>query len=98
MAIDFSQTNMTVTPVLSQDLGSYSTANGSAELLSNGNYFFENALVFVIAQDATFGYSLEIGPTPAAPQAGPADVILDLSGSQHYRGWQMPSLYTPPTT
>ncbi|MGC9945346.1 MAG: aryl-sulfate sulfotransferase [Bryobacteraceae bacterium] len=98
MAITFSESAFTVTPVLSLDLGAYSTANGSAQLLSNGNYFFENSLVFVVAQDSTFGYSLEYGPTPAAPQVGPADQILDLQGPQHYRGWQMPNLYNPPTT
>jgi hypothetical protein len=71
---------------------------GRAELLSNGNYYFENPIVFVLAQDATFGYSLEINPKNPAPQVGPADTVMDNSGPQQYRGWQMPSLYAPPVT
>jgi hypothetical protein len=55
-------------------------------------------MVSVPAQNSTFGYSLEIGPAPAAPQAGAAGVLLDMAGPPHYRGWQMPSLYNPPTT
>jgi hypothetical protein len=89
---------MQVTPVVSFDLGGYSNAMGSAQLLANGNYFFENAIVFVLAQGGTFGFSMEIAPTPAAPQVGPADVLLDMQGTQHYRGWQMSSLYLVPTT
>jgi len=48
--------------------------------------------------NTTAGYSLEIAPIPPAPQVGPANVLLDLSGPEHYRGWQMPSLYFPPAT
>jgi hypothetical protein len=88
----------TVTPVVSLDLGAYSSNYGSAELRSDGHSFFENAMVSVPAQNSTFGYSLEIGPAPAAPQAGAAGVLLDMAGPPHYRGWQMPSLYNPPTT
>ena len=40
MALSFSESTMQVTPVLSTDLGYYSTAMGSAQLLSDGNYFF----------------------------------------------------------
>jgi hypothetical protein len=80
------------------DLGAYSTAMGSAQLLSNGNYFFLNPIVFVLAKGSTFGYSEEFPPTPAAPQIGAAVPVLDLAGPQQYRGWQMPSLYNPPTT
>jgi hypothetical protein len=96
MALTFSESAMTVTPVVSFDLGGFSTAMGSAQLLINGNYFFENPIVFVGTN--TYGYSMEVGPTPAAPQAGAADVLLNLIGPQHYRGWQMQSLYVPPTT
>jgi hypothetical protein len=88
---------MTATPALSLDLGNYSEAMGSAQLLSNGDYFFENPMV-VINPNAIAGFSLEYGPTPAAPQAGAADLVLDLGAPEHYRGFQMPSLYYPPTT
>ncbi|MGD0360241.1 MAG: aryl-sulfate sulfotransferase [Bryobacteraceae bacterium] len=98
MAVTFDENTLVVTPVVSLDLGGYSSAMGSAQLLGDGNYFFENAIVYVLAQNASLGYSLELGPTPAAPEVGPADLILDVGGPQHYRGWQMPNLYDPPTT
>jgi hypothetical protein len=98
MALTVNVTNMTVTPIVSLDLGAYSTAMGSAELLSNGNYFFLNPIVFVLAKDGTFAYSEEFGPTPPSPQEGKADVIMDISAPQQYRGWQLTSLYAPPTT
>jgi|HubBroStandDraft_1064217.scaffolds.fasta_scaffold13835_1 arylsulfate sulfotransferase len=101
MAFAFDESAMTVSVSpngVSLDLGSFSTAMGSADLLANGNYFFENPIV-VINLNTTEGYSMEIGiPTPAVPQLGPANVILNLAGPEHYRGWQMPSLYSPPAT
>jgi len=99
MALTVDETHMTVTPVVSYDLGGYSTAMGSAQLLSTGNYFFENPIVVNLLKGGTFGYSMEISGTgPPAPQVGPADVLMDLGGPQHYRGFQMQSLYNPPTT
>lgn len=99
MALTVDESTMMVTPVVSYDLGGYSTAMGSAQLLSNGNYFFENPIVVNLTKGGTFGYSMEISGTgPPAPQVGPADVIMDLGASQHYRGFQMQSLYNPPTT
>ncbi len=97
MAVTLSESTMQVAPVVSLDLGAYSAAMGSAELLGNGNYFFENPLVLVNLS-TTAGYSMEIGPTPPVPQSGAANVLLNLSGPEHYRGWQMISLYSPPTT
>lgn len=100
MAVTFDETAMAVTVSpngVSLDLGSYSAAMGSAQLLPDGNYFFENPLVLVNL-NTTAGYSLEVGPVPAAPQLGAADVLLNIVGPQHYRGWQMPNLYFPPTT
>ncbi|MGC9949249.1 MAG: aryl-sulfate sulfotransferase [Bryobacteraceae bacterium] len=99
MAVGFDAQTMTVSVSpdgVSLDLGNYSTAMGSAQLLANGNYFFQNPIVLVDLN--TVSYSLEIGPTPPVPQLGTANVILKLSGPEHYRGWQMPSLYDPPTT
>jgi hypothetical protein len=52
----------------------------------------------VILKDGTLAYSEEIDPTNPAPQVGPADVVMDVSGPQNYRAWQMPSLYEPPAT
>jgi arylsulfate sulfotransferase len=96
MAVTFSETTWAVTPVVSFDLGGYSTAMGSAQLLDDGNYFFENPIVVV--ETSTYGFSLEINPSNPAPQVGPADVLLNLVGPEHYRGWQVPNLYQPPTT
>ena len=98
MALTFNENTMQVSPVVSLDLGSYSVAMGSAQLLSNGNYFFENPIVFNILTGTSSGFSMELAPTPPAPQAGAAHVILNVSGPQQYRAWQMQSLYLPPTT
>lgn len=100
MAITFVEPNGstpgTVTPVISLDLGSYSNAMGSAQLLANGDYFFENPLVLVNL--TTVAYSMEVGSTPPAPQVGAVTVFMNLTGPEHYRGWQMPNLFAPPTT
>ncbi|HUE00693.1 MAG TPA: aryl-sulfate sulfotransferase [Bryobacteraceae bacterium] len=87
----------TATPVVSFDLGGFSEAMGSAQLLSDGNYFFENPVVFN-TKLGTQGISLEIAPTNPAPQVGPADFLMNISGPQQYRGWAMTSIYSPPTT
>jgi arylsulfate sulfotransferase len=100
MAVSFNETAFTVevpSNGVSVDLGAYSTAMGSAELLSNGNYFFENPVI-LIKLDTTNGDSMEVGPVPPVPQLGTANVILNLAGPEHYRGWQMVNLYAPPTT
>jgi arylsulfate sulfotransferase len=92
-------TNGVLTPVASFDLAGYSTAMGSAQLLSDGNYFFVNPIVFVLAKLSTFAYSEEVSSTsPPAPEVGAAVFDMNLEGPQQYRGWQMPSLYNPPTT
>ena len=100
MALHFDEQNRTVT--LSPDgacldLGYFSPAMGSGNQLANGNYFFENPLV-LLDLNTTAGYSLELAPIPAVPQAGPPKVLLNIQGPEHYRGWQMPNLYFPPTT
>jgi len=93
MAVTFSETTLQVTPVLSVDLGRYSSANGSAQLLDDGNYFFVAGLVPVSLTDHSF--SLEVGAVPAT---GAADVIVDIRSVEQYRGWQVPNLYSPPIT
>ena len=98
MAVTFSEISLTVTPVVSFDLGGFSTAMGSAELLDDGNFFFENPIVFLPSKDATVGYSQEIGASNPAPQVGPADMLLDIVGPQNYRAWQMLSFYNVPAT
>jgi hypothetical protein len=88
----------TVTPVVSLDLGGYSLAMGGGQLLANGNYFFENPIVVDLLAGTTTSYSVELAPTPPAPQVGAAVVLLKIAGPQTYRGWQLPSLYVAPTT
>ena len=85
MALMVNETNMTVTPVLLQDLGVQTTALGSAGWLSNGNYYFQTGL------PATEG--VEITPTGGVS----GGQVLNLGTVDYsYRGWQMPNLYNPP--
>jgi hypothetical protein len=79
MALQFSEATMTVTPLLSLDLGVYSSADGSAQMLTNGNYFFQAPLVVV--PPSVLGYAIEING-------------VEVQGPQGYRGWRMPSLYS----
>ena len=90
MALQFDESSMQVTPVMSVDLGTYSEAVGSAQLLDNGNYSFLSGFV----NHAT-GYSLEILPTPGTITG---TQVFNLQGTMAYRAWRMMSLYTPPNT
>jgi arylsulfate sulfotransferase len=94
MALTVDQANMQVTPVLSADLGVYSEADGSAQLLSDGNYFFLPAVVFVTPSKVV-SQSLEIYPS-AGTLTGPK--VLNVQTTEEYRAWQMPNLYNPPIT
>jgi hypothetical protein len=92
MGLTLNESAMQATPVLSQDLGHYSTAMGSAQLLSDGDYYFFLGIVFVNL--ATFnGYSEEIYPTSGTVKG---TTVLDIQGFEGYRGWQMSNLYNPP--
>jgi len=93
LTIDETPGSMQVTPVLSADLGVYSTSGGSAQLLSDGNYYFMPAVVQV-SLNSQDSYSIEILPT-AGTDTGTQ--VLNVQGPQGYRGWQMSSLYNPPT-
>jgi len=92
MALTIDETNMQVAPVLSVDLGVFSFAMGSAQLLADGNYFFLAAEVAVGGADNN-GYAIQIQPTPGT-DTGPQ--VMNISGPSSYRAWQMPNLYTPP--
>ena len=94
MALTFDESLMQVNPVLSVDLGVYGSAMGSAQWLADGNYFFIPPNVLVTL-NLVAGYSIEIQPT-AGTDTGTQ--ILNLQGPEHYRAWQMPSLYSVPTT
>jgi arylsulfate sulfotransferase len=94
MSLTVDETTMQVTPVLSVDLGVYGAAMGSAQLLSDGNYFFlpPNVLVNI---SLIAGFSIEILPTPGTITG---TQVLNLQGPEHYRAWQMPNMYLPPIT
>jgi len=94
MAMTFSETSMQVTPVLSVDLGYYSEAEGSAQMLGDGNYFFLLSLVPLTLNNVV-GISIEAAPTPAT---GAVNATVKIQGANHYRGWQVPNLYNPPIT
>jgi arylsulfate sulfotransferase len=94
MSLTVDQPGLQVTPVLSVDLGVYSTAMGSAQLLSGGDYFFLAAAVNLTPTVIT-SYSDEILPT-AGTDTGTK--VFNLEGTESYRAWRMPSLYQPPTT
>jgi hypothetical protein len=93
MALSLDITNMTVTPVMSQDLGYFAFALGSAQLLGNGNYLFQPGIVAPDSSD----YSIEVLPT-AGTVNGTAIYNLESPGFASYRSWLMPNLYFPPTT
>ena len=91
MALTLDETTMQVTPVMSVDLGEYSSAMGSAQLLADGNYFFLAAVVNIAG--VYTGYGIQIQPTPGT-DSGPQ--VMNISGPPAYRAWQMPNLYSPP--
>lgn len=91
MALTVNETNMTVTPVISSNLGFYSPANGSSGMLGNGNFFFLNPVVLEnISTDV--GYSIEIEPNGTEN----GTQVYNIEGPEAYRAWRMPSLYAPP--
>lgn len=94
MALTVNASGLQVTPVLSSDLGVYSIAMGSAQLLYNGNYFFQPAYV-LINLNLVNSYGIEIFPT-AGTATGTQ--VLNLLAPESYRAWQMSSFYAVPTT
>jgi hypothetical protein len=93
MALTINESAMQVNPVLSADLGVFSDAMGSAQLLEDGNYFFLAAIVVDGTTDT--GYDIQIQPTPGAATGVQ---VMNIASQAAYRVWQMPNLYTPPTT
>jgi hypothetical protein len=79
------ETNMTVTPLLIQDLGNYSPGLGSAQVIPGSpNYHFDNG---EIAGPLT--QNLEITPQ------GTTAFELDAANIYTYRTFRMQDLYTP---
>jgi len=84
------QTNMVAKLILNQGLGVVSIALGSAQLLPNGNYYFDGGWTTPPGAIPGFENSFEL--TPAGT------VAYEIGGSfTNYRSWRMPDLYTLPT-
>jgi len=95
MALNINESALTVSPVLSQDMGYQSYGDGSAQLLSDGNYSFLPSDVFLSHTLTFVSYIEEILPT-AGTDTGTQ--VLNIQAPQNYRIWRMPSLYKPPLT
>jgi hypothetical protein len=93
MALTIDETNMQVEPVISANLGAFSIAMGSAQLLADGNYFFLAA--DVASGGVNISYAIQIQP---APGTNSGNQVMNIMGPSSYRAWQMPNLYTPPIT
>lgn len=79
------ETNMTVTPLLIQDLGNYSPGLGSAQVIpGSSNYHFDNG---EIAGPLTRNFEI-------TPQ-GTIAFELDAANIYTYRSFRMQDLYTP---
>ncbi len=86
------EANKTVAPILNADLGVYSGALGTAELLPNGDYHFDAG--FLLSTDANGNpvynaQSLEVDPS------GHIDFGVQF-GTLEYRTFRMPDMYTAP--
>jgi arylsulfate sulfotransferase len=87
--LNVDQVNMVATPIMLADIGFFSEALGTAELLANGDYHFEAGFA-----DATPPYEEAIEVFPSATLSftmkGPPGMLC-------YRNFRMQSLYSPPT-
>jgi arylsulfate sulfotransferase len=78
----------TATLLLNADLGNYSEALGSAQLLTDGNYHFDSGYI-VEPSASPFAQSLEVNPAGA--------IVYGIQfGSIEYRSFRMQDLYTAP--
>jgi hypothetical protein len=82
------ETNRVASFVLNADLGAYSIALGSAQLLSTGNYSFDVGWIL----DANFQ-----NPTSQTIEVDPSGrPVYNLqAATQEYRTFRMRDLYTP---
>ena len=92
MALTFDESTMTVTPILSADMGVYSHALGSVQLLDNNNYFFCTGYV-PITGTTVDSQLIELLPTPGTTTG---TQVLKIQTPNSYRAWRMTSMYTPP--
>jgi arylsulfate sulfotransferase len=83
-ALQVDEQNMVVTPVLNADLGYFSYALGSAQLLLDGNYHFD--VGFVEENNTIDAYSLEVTPSGQIIYNAHQNTIL-------YRTFRMATMY-----
>ncbi len=84
--LNVDQVNMVATPVLLANLGYYSAALGTAELLTNGDYHFNAG---VVPGNPSFSAAIEVFPN--------ASLGFNLKvNATSYRTFRLKSLYTPP--
>jgi len=82
------QVNLTASLLLNADLGGYSPALGSAQVLENGNYMFYSGDLPVKGETTAEVESTEYSPT------GTVEYEFAATGpARAYRGWRLPSLY-----
>ena len=78
--------NHVATPLLNADLGVYSEAVGSAQVLRNGNFHFDAG--FVQENNTIDSYSFEVSPSGQILYNAHQNAIL-------YRSFRMTDMYTP---
>ena len=85
-AIQLDQVKMTATLLVNADLGDFSIALGSAQMLPDGNYHFH--LGDIVAKNSTTRV-VEVEPA--------GQIVYDMGiGEIMYRSFRMQDLYTPP--
>ncbi|MCC6344962.1 MAG: aryl-sulfate sulfotransferase [Bryobacterales bacterium] len=86
-ALDIDEKNRTVNFVLNADLGVFSAAVGSAQLLRDGSYHFDAG--YVIQPDNSLAaYSIQVDPTGAITYQMKQNTLI-------YRSFRMTNLYRP---
>jgi len=96
MALTVDESTLTVTPVVSQDLGVQSFGDGSAQLLADGDWSFLPSDVFLTGTLSFVSYIQEYTAPPSGSTSGTE--VFDMQAPQNYRIWRMPSMYAPPIT
>jgi hypothetical protein len=85
MALMVNEAELKVRPVILQDLGVQTTSLGAAELLSNGNFYFQTGI--------PYNEAIELQPTTSVF----GTQVLNLQSLDYSeRSWQLPNLYNPP--
>ncbi len=83
------QQNKVATLVLNADVGTYSSAVGSAQALPNGDYHFDSGFIYVPSTGALVSQSVEVNAS--------ADIVYGIGfAGIEYRTFRMQDLYTAP--